>query len=279
MKLLYHFAMIDTDAFRAFEHDGWQRATEHYADAFGMVTIQAAGPLLDAVAAGPGIQLLDVATGPGFVAAAAAARGARVAGLDFCPAMIAAAAHRYHEITFREGDAEALPFDRDAFDAVVMNFGLLHLSRPEAAIEEALRVLRPGGRFGLTVWAPPDQAAGFGIVLRAIERFGRLDVGLPEGPPFFRFSSHDECRNALQRAGFRVVTVRTIPLSWTLSSPDDLYEAVSRGGVRTAATLRLQTPDALAAIRAAIRESVESYRSGGGIVLPMPAVLATGSKG
>ena len=139
-------------------------------------------------------------------------------------------------------------------------------------------MLKPDRRYALTVWAAPDQAAGFGVVLRAIDRFGRLDVDLPEGPPFFRFSSPDECTNALQRAGFRAVTVRTIPLSWTLSSPDDLFEAVSRGGVRTAATLRLQTPDALAAIRAAVRESVERYRAGDRIVLPMPAVLAAGSR-
>jgi len=270
--------MIDPDAFRSFEHDGWQRAAEHYVDAFGAVTIQAAEPLLDAVAARLTTELLDVATGPGFVAAAAAARGARVVGLDFSAAMIAAAARRHHDITFREGDAEALPFDPGSFDAVVMNFGLLHLARPEAAIGEAHRVLRPRGRYAFTVWAAPDQAVGFGIVLRAIERFGRLDVDLPEGPPFFRFSTDDECRTALERAGFAGVSVRTIPLRWTLSSPDDLFSAVCRGGVRTAATLRLQTPEALAAIRTDIRESAEKYRTRDDILLPMPAVLAAATR-
>ena len=106
-----------------------------------------------------------------------------------------------------------------------MNFGLLHLARPEAALAEAMRVLRPGGRYAFTVWAPPDQAVGFGMVLRAIERCGRLDVGLPEGPPFFRFSNADECRTELGRAGFVGASVRTLPLRWTLSSPDDVYEA------------------------------------------------------
>jgi len=270
--------VIDTAAFRSFEHDGWQRAADHYVEAFGAVTVQAAGPLLDAVGAGPSMELLDVATGPGFVAAAAAARGAQAVGLDFSSVMIATAARLHHEIVFREGDAEALPFDAATFDAVVMNFGVLHLARPEAAIAEALRVLRRGGRYAFTVWAAPDQAVGFGLVLRAIERFGRLAVDLPEGPPFFRFSSRDECRDALERAGFREISVRAIPLSWTLSSGDVLYEAVSRGGVRTAATLRLQTPEALAAIREAVRQSAEAYRSGDRIVLPMPAVLAVGRK-
>jgi SAM-dependent methyltransferase len=271
--------MIDPDAFREFEHEGWQRAAEHYVDAFGPVTSQAAEPLLDAVAAGSTTQLLDVATGPGLVAAAAAARGARVVGLDFSSAMIAAATRRHHDLVFREGDAEALPFDPDSFDAVVMNFGLLHLARPEAALADARRVLRPGGRYACTVWAGPDQAVGFGMVLRAIERFGRLDVKLPEGPPFFRFSSADECRTELKRAGFVDVSVRTLDLTWTLSSPDEVYEAISRGGVRTAAMLRLQTPEALAAIRAAVREAAAHYRTGDRIVLPMPAVLAAGTKG
>jgi SAM-dependent methyltransferase len=271
-------SVIDAEAFHAFEHDGWQRAAEHYVEAFGTVTPQAAAPLLEAVAASAGTRLLDVASGPGFVAAAAAARGARVVGLDFSAAMIAAAALRHQNITFREGDAEALPFDEGAFDAVVMNFGLLHLARPESAIAEAHRVLAPGGRYAFTVWAGPDQALGFGLALQAIERYGRPDVDLPEGPPFFRFSSADECRGALERAAFVEVRVQTLPLTWHLESPDGIYDALLHGGVRTAAILRRQAPEALAAIRAAIRQSAERYRSGDRIVLPMSAVLAAGAK-
>src|SRR5207302_5786133 len=124
-----------------------------------------------------------------LVSAAAAARSADVTGLDFSSAMIAEARRRHPAIEFSEGDAEALPFDASAFDAVVMNFGLLHLARPDTAIAEAHRVLRPGGRYALTVWAPPEQAVGFGMTLRAIQEHGNPNVGLPEGPPFFRFSA------------------------------------------------------------------------------------------
>jgi SAM-dependent methyltransferase len=270
--------MPDAEAFRTFEHDGWQRAAEHYVGAFGTVTPQTIAPLLDAAGAAPATRVLDVATGPGFVAAAAAARGARVVGLDFSSAMIAAAARRCRDVTFREGDAEALPFDDGAFDAVVMNFGLLHLARPETAIAEAHRVLRAGGRYAFTVWAGPDQALGFGLVLQAIERHGRLDVPLPEGPPFFRFSQADECRHALERAGFVDISVRTLPLIWNLESADGIYDALFQGGVRTAAILRQQTPEALASIREAIRQSAQPYRSGDGLALPMTAVLAAGMK-
>src|SRR5947207_422982 len=154
---------MTNDAFRDFEHAGWQSAAEHYADTFGGLTVQAADPLLDAVGAGPGCRLLDVASGPGFIAEAAAARSAYVVGLDFSPAMVAEAKRRNPAIEFQEGDAERLPFDAASFDAVVMNFGLLHLARPDAAIAEAQRVLRPGGRYAYTVWAPSEETTGFSM--------------------------------------------------------------------------------------------------------------------
>lgn len=270
--------MIDATAFHDFEHAGWERAAEYYADAFGGITTQIAGPLLDAVGATRGARLLDVATGPGFVAAAAAARGAAVTGLDFSFAMIADARKRHRDITFREGDAEALPFEDGAFDAVVMSFGLLHLARPDLALAEARRVLRAGGRYAFTVWAAPDRAVGFGMVLKAIEEFGRMDVPLPEGPPFFRFSPIDECRRSLEAAGFVDADAKQLPISWELTSADGVYDALSRGGVRTAAVLRAQTPDALTAIRAAIRRSAERYKKDDRIVLPMPAILASATK-
>jgi SAM-dependent methyltransferase len=269
--------MPDTNpsAFHDFEQAGWERAAQHYADAFGALTAQTAGPLLDAASVVAGTRLLDVACGPGFIAAAAAARGATVTGLDFSAAMIAEARRRQSaSIAFQNGDAEALPFEDESFDAVVMNFGMLHLARPEAAIVEALRVLRSGGRYAFTIWAAPDQAVGFGMVLRAIRELGNPDVPLPEGPPFFRFSDADECRRTLGTAGFASVDVRVLPLIWRPPSADAVFDALSRGGVRTSAVLRAQTPEALAKIRTAVRAEVETYAREGGFQLPMPAVLA-----
>src|SRR5262249_53735440 len=162
-------------------HGGWQVAAEHYSRTFGTLTVQATEPILDAVRTAPGTRLLDVASGPGYVAAAAARRGATVIGVDFSAAMVAEARERYPQLTFEDGDAEALSFPAGRFDAVVMSFGLLHLARPDAAIREAHRVLAPGGRYAFTVWASPDKAVGFGTVLRAMQAHGTTDVGLPDG--------------------------------------------------------------------------------------------------
>jgi SAM-dependent methyltransferase len=272
------FPDTDSSDFHDFEHAGWERAAEHYGDAFGALTAQTAPAILDAVHPARGTRLLDVATGPGFIARAAADRGADVVGLDFASAMVTEARRRHPTLTFREGDAEALPFDDSTFDAVVMNFGLLHLARPDAAIAESRRVLRPGGRYAFTVWASPERAAAFGLTLRAIEELGNSRVPLPEGPPFFRFSDEGATRTTLAAAGFGEIEVRELPLVWRLRTADEAFEALSRGGVRTAAVLRAQTPEALSAIRDAVRRGVVAYAHDGGFSVPMPAVLATGRK-
>lgn len=269
---------IDPGPFRAFEHAGWEGVGPRYHDAFGGLTVQAIEPLLDAVGAREGVRLLDMAAGPGYVAGAAAQRGARAVGVDFSAAMLAEARRRHPTVDFREGDAEALPLPDGSFDAAVMNFGLLHLGQPERAVLEAHRVLRAGGRFGFTVWARPEEAVGFGIVLRAIRTHGDPDAPLPPGPPFFRFSDPDECLRALLGAGFTDPDIARVPQVWRLPSPDALFEAMFRGTVRTAGLLRAQSGEALKAIRSSVRQEVSVFQKGEGIELPMPAILASAVK-
>src|SRR5258706_4095638 len=143
--------MGEADAFHDFELAGWQRAAAAYPHAFGPLTAQAIEPLLDAVSAAPGVRVLDIATGPGYVASAAKQRGADVIAVDFAPAMVAYARHLDPALDVREGDAEALPFDAASFDAAIVSFGLLHFARPDLALREMRRVLRPGGRAPFTV--------------------------------------------------------------------------------------------------------------------------------
>jgi SAM-dependent methyltransferase len=266
-------------AFKTFEHEGWEKVALLYRDAFSSLTTQAIPPLLGAVGAGPGVRLLDVACGPGDAAAAATKRGVQATGVDFATAMVAQASHLHPDSAFCVGDAEALPFPDAAFDAVVINFGVLHFADPDRAFAEAHRVLRPGGRLAFTVWAPPGRAVGFAIVLEAIERHGRMDVPLPEGPPFFRFADPDESRGALSAVGFAGAQVRELPLRWRLPGSDALLDAFLEGGVRTRGLLRAQTPAALTAIREAVRAAASRHAHAGGVELAMPAVMSAAQKG
>ncbi len=263
---------MDSSAFREFEHQGWQEIAARYHDGFASVTVQSVGPLLDAAHVTKGTRVLDVACGPGYVAAAAAARGADALGVDFSSEMVQEARRRHPGVRFEEGDAEQLPFPASNFDAVVTNYGMLHFGRPERALAEARRVLRPGGRVAFAVWETPDHAIGFGIVLGAIQKHGDLNVPIPPGPPFFRFSDPEESMRALLAAGFSNPIISRVPQAWRLPSAGALFDVMYNASVRNAALLRAQKPEVLEAIRAEIRRGVEEHRN----ELPMPAVLVSG---
>lgn len=269
---------VNTNAFKAFEHAGWEKAVSPYHNYFSSLTSQIINPLLEAVNARNGMRLLDVATGPGYVAAKAAGYGAKIVGVDFSKAMVAEACRQYPTVEFREGDAEDLPFLDNSFDGVTINFGLLHFSRPEQALAEAYRVLCPGGRIGFTVWAKPDVAVGFGIVLNTVQTYGNTNVPLPPGPPFFRFSDPQECSQALLEAGFVSPTIVQVSLLWHFHSPDALFDAFFEGTARTGPLLRAQSSEALNAIRTTIRDQVKEYDKDGVIEIPMPAMLASAMK-
>jgi SAM-dependent methyltransferase len=270
--------MLEAEAFFDFEHAGWEAIPDQYHQAFGQLTSQAINSLLDAVNLKKGDKFLDIASGPGYVAAAAAKRGATVLGVDFSAAMVRYAQQLHPRFDFREGDAEKLPFGSLLFDAAVMNFGILHLGRPERALGEACRVLRAGGRFAFSVWAKPEETIGFGIVLRAVTTHGEPRVALPEGPPFFRYSDPEECVRGLVAAGFEAPMITKVGQIWRFPAGDGLFEAMRDSTVRTAGLLRAQKPAVLDKIREVMRAEVERYSKNNFVELPMPALIASAVK-
>lgn len=271
-------AMVEPLTFRDFEHAGWEDIPNRYHGAFGELTIQAVGSLLDSARVRKGVKFLDVACGPGYVSAAAAKRGALVLGVDFSSSMIKQAQHLHPGIDFREGDAEQLSFGAGLFDAAAMNFGILHLGRPENALAEAYRVLRPQGRFAFSVWCDPQETVGFGIVLRSVEAHGEPRVALPAGPPFFRYSDPEECTRGLMAVGFESIKCTKIAQTWRLPAGDGLFDAMRNSTVRTAGLLRAQKPTVLQKIRAAMRAEVQTYTKDDFVELPMPALIVSGTK-
>ena len=270
--------ILEAEKFRSFELAGWQEIPAGYHDAFGPLTVQAIEPLLDSVRLKKGMTFLDIACGPGYVAAAAAKRGATVLGIDFSAPMVVQAQRLHPGVEFREGDSEALPCGNGLFDAAAMNFGILHIGQPEKALFEAHRVLRASGRFAFSVWAKPDETIGFGIVLRAVELHGEPRVELPQGPPFFRYSDPEECQRGLIVAGFESVSVTKVQQIWRLPAGDGLFNAMKDSTVRTAGLLRAQKPTVLEKIRDEMRASLAQYSKGDIVELPMPAWVASGVK-
>jgi len=133
---------------------------------FGAALLIMSELLCEAVDVRPGQKVLDVATGSGNTALASARRFGETTGIDYVPALLErgwerAAAERL-EITFREGDAENIPFPDASFDVVLSTVGVMFAPDQEKAAGELLRVCRPGGSIGLANWTPDGFAGELG---------------------------------------------------------------------------------------------------------------------
>ena len=147
----------------------WDRRAAHFDEDFGHSIGSPAeraawDRILDLVIpAGRPMDALDAGCGTGFLSLELAARGHRVSGIDFAPAMLVAArgkaAAQRLSVHFEEGDAEQLPFPPGNFDLVISRHVLWTLPHPEAAIDEWIRVLRPGGRLAIVDGAQYSEAA------------------------------------------------------------------------------------------------------------------------
>jgi SAM-dependent methyltransferase len=271
---------IDADAFNQFEAAGWEKQAAGYEDFFGPIITRLVEPLLDAAEIGPGKRVLDVATGPGYVAARAVERGAAAVGLDNAEAMLSIARRLHPQLELRRGDVERLPFADGSFDAVVGNFILLHLGRPERGAGEFVRVLARGGRLALTVWDLPERARLLGVLVDAVAAAEAVTPeDIPTGPPIFRFAEEGEFERLLRGQGLEDVEVQTIGFSYSTASADDLWRGLLGGTVRTSALILRQTEDVQRRIRTAFDRIVEQHQVGDRLEIPVSVKLAFGRKG
>ena len=270
---------VDPDAFNAFEAAGWNAAAPGYDRFFGSITSRLADPLLDAASVAARTRVLDVATGPGYVAGRAASRGASVIGVDVADAMVSLARRLHPELDFRQADAHSLPFEDASFDAVLGNFVILHLGRPEAAVAEFVRVLAPGGILALTAWDLPDRARFLGVFLDAVAEAGATPpAGVPAGPNFFRFSVDEEMDALFRDQGLENRQVRTIAFTLRVSTADELWDGLLGGTVRTSALILRQPDETRQRIREAFDQRVQSFQAADALELPVSVKLAAGRK-
>src|SRR6201993_3440646 len=152
-------ASFETDVVKQQVAAHWGRRAPGFDEGFGH-SIRTSGEraawdrIFDLVLMGRGpLDALDAGCGTGFLSFELAARGHRVTGVDFSPAMLAEArrkaAQQNFPVRFEEADAEQLPFASGSFDLAISRHVLWTLPHPEAAIDEWVRVLRPGGRLAV----------------------------------------------------------------------------------------------------------------------------------
>jgi ubiquinone/menaquinone biosynthesis C-methylase UbiE len=182
----------DFTAIKSRQRQTWGAGDYHVIAA---IIVPISERLCDTVDLRAGQQVLDVATGSGNTAIAAARRMCNVTGVDYVPALLDRARQRAQaeglKVTFAEGDAEALLVPDGAFDVVLSSLGVMFSPDQEQAARELLRVCRPGGRIGLVNWTPEGWV---GAMLRAV---GRHVAPPPGVRPGTRWGTEDGVRELL----------------------------------------------------------------------------------
>jgi ubiquinone/menaquinone biosynthesis methyltransferase len=162
-------------------------------------------------AAGPGLRVLDLACGTGDIAFALAARGAHVVALDITHRMLQLARRKRSGPLFVTGDMLALPFGDGAFDIVTTGYGLRNVPDISSAINEARRVLQPGGTFLSLDFNRPANAVVRGAYLSYLTAVGSaLGYILHRDPDTYRYIPESirrypgalEVNAMIRRAGF-----------------------------------------------------------------------------
>jgi SAM-dependent methyltransferase len=189
--------------------------------------------MLDAGGVGEGTALLDVGCGSGLLLQRAAARGARVTGIDACPELLGIGTERTDAADLREGDLAALPFGERSFDVVTGANAFQFAPDPAEGLAEAARVLHPGGRLVAAVFADPERNEGTALHLAMKQLVERVE-GRPDGYEPYSLSTAAGLEQAVAAAGLIVRECAEQPVTWRYGDRDTTLRALlcSAGGAR-----------------------------------------------
>ncbi|SFC13037.1 Ubiquinone/menaquinone biosynthesis C-methylase UbiE [Polaromonas sp. OV174] len=221
----------------------------------------------------PGEHILDVATGTGWTARRVAARGASVVGIDLGAELIAAAkacaAEAGLKIDFYVGDAEALAFEDQSFDAVISTCGVMFVSQPERAAAELARVCKKGGRIGLTTWPADGTIAG---LFKVMKPYMQVPAVPPPSP--FEWGSPQRVKQLLGDAfELRFETGTTV-----LRAPSGLavWELFSAGYGPTKALAASLEPERRDSLKRDLIAFHEGFKSELGVAMPRDYLVSIG---
>lgn len=232
-----------------------------------------------------GQRVLDVACGdgePALTLARAVAPSGRVIGIDLSERMVGVAAQRASEeqvknIDFRVMDAEKLELPDASFDLVTCRFGLQIVTDPDAAIAEALRVLKPGGRFVATVWGPGERVPAIHVIIGPMLEFAEPDeTGYLPTP--YEMGGANELVEILLKAGFEGAKEERFTHDWEFKNEEAYFHGVLKG-TPIGHSLSEEEKPVQDEVMRKTRQNLKAHtKTDGRIVLPAEGVVVSARK-
>jgi ubiquinone/menaquinone biosynthesis C-methylase UbiE len=241
--------------------------------------------LVDALDPQPGETVLELAAGAGDVGFAAAARlgeSGRLITTDVSPAMLDVARRSGGErglagVDYRVMDAQRLELEDDSVDGILCRFGYMLLPDPEAALAEARRVLRPGGRIALAVWGPPERNPFFSLIGMALVRRGHLPPPSPAEPSMFALADPARLRRLLEGAGFAGPRLEEVTVDFVVSGIDEYLALIADTAGPLGLALRELDEEERAGIAEELRGPLSGFSVPEGYAVPGVALAASAS--
>ena len=277
---------FDSGQYKKMEREVYSMTATSYEKYGGEIFRAYAQRLLDGAGLKPGQHVLDVACGPGIpslmVAPLVGGDGA-VVGIDLAPGMVELAKKKAEKagltnVTFREADAESLPFPDDSFDVVLCNHGLVHTTDRATALREMRRVLKRGGIVAISTWSTPERSLTISMVAKAIrEHFPAAIV--PGAPMWFDFGPEGVLQKALSDAGFDEIRAARHTIIQQMQDGEEYWAAVVGVSGRLQMLLQNIPPEVASHIKGDVIKAVENFRAGGAIEIPCEELTAWARKG
>jgi SAM-dependent methyltransferase len=242
--------------------------------------------VLEAARLGPGMRVLDLASGVGDPAISIAQRvGAtgQVTGSDVGPGMIDFAAELARKkgltnLDFRVVDVEALGFPDNSFDVVSSRFGVMFFTDQVKAFRECRRVLKPGGRVAFVVWGRREQpflGATIGVLMKYVD----APPPDPDAPHAFMFGERGLLASKLKAAGFAGAheEVRTVQGHWE-GTPEEYWQQFTEVAAPFRPLVAKLTPETRAKVESEVFANLQKLADGAGFSMPLEIVVGTGTK-
>ncbi len=241
--------------------------------------------MIDALAPQPGETVLELAAGAGDLGYAAAARlgeTGRLVTADFSPAMLEVARRRgsalgVGNVDYRVMDAQDIELEDDSVDGILCRFGYMLMPDPQAALAEARRVLRPGGRLALAVWGPAERNLFFSLIGMALVRRGHIPPPDTTEPGVFTLADPSRTRALLAEAGFGSVRLEEVPVVFGVAGAYEYLAIIADTAGPLGLALRDAGDDERARIADELREPLSKFAVASGYRLPGVALAASAS--